>query len=90
MRTIGFVGLGAMGAAMARQLVAKQFKVIGFDLNTAATEALAADGGHAAASVAQAAGGADALVVMVVNADQRPKLYCSTAGLSMRLSPVRR
>jgi putative dehydrogenase len=70
MRTIGFVGLGAMGAAMARQLVAKQFKVIGFDLNTAATEAFAADGGHAAASVAQAAGGADALVVMVVNADQ--------------------
>ena len=70
MHTIGFVGLGAMGAAMARQLVAKQFKVVGFDLNPAAVEALAADGGHAAGSVAEAAAGADALIVMVVNADQ--------------------
>ena len=70
MHTIGFVGLGAMGAAMARQLVAKQFKVVGFDLNTAAVEALAAAGGHGAASAAEAASGADALIVMVVNADQ--------------------
>lgn len=70
MHTIGFVGLGAMGAAMARQLVAKQFKVVGFDINAAAVDALAADGGHAASSVAEAAAGADALIVMVVNADQ--------------------
>jgi putative dehydrogenase len=70
MHTIGFVGLGAMGAAMAQQLVSKQFKVVGFDLNTAAVQALAANGGHAAGSAAEAASGADALIVMVVNADQ--------------------
>jgi putative dehydrogenase len=70
MRKIGFVGLGAMGAAMARQLVAKQFQVTGFDINLAAVDALVAAGGHAAASAAEAAAGADALVLMVVNADQ--------------------
>lgn len=70
MHTIGFVGLGAMGAAMAQQLVSKQFKVVGFDLNAAAVEKLAASGGHAAASAAEAATGADALIIMVVNADQ--------------------
>lgn len=70
MRKIGFVGLGAMGAAMARQLVAKQFQVVGYDINPAAVEALAAADGHAAGSCAEAAKGADALIVMVVNADQ--------------------
>ena len=70
MHTIGFVGLGAMGAAMAQQLVSKQFKVTGFDLNTTAVETLAASGGHAATSAAEAASGADALIIMVVNADQ--------------------
>lgn len=81
MHTIGFVGLGAMGAAMARQLIAKQFKVVGFDLNTAAVEALAADGGHAAGSVAEAAAGADALIVMVVNADQAEDVLFEAGGL---------
>jgi len=81
MHTIGFVGLGAMGAAMARQLVAKQFKVVGFDLNTAAVEALAADGGHAASSVTEAAAGADALIVMVVNADQAENVLFDAGGL---------
>ena len=70
MRKIGFVGLGAMGAAMARQLVAKQFQVVGYDINPAAVEALVAAGGHAAGSCAEAAKGANALIVMVVNADQ--------------------
>ena len=81
MHTIGFVGLGAMGAAMARQLVAKQFKVVGFDSNAAAVEALAAAGGHAAQSVAEAANGADALIVMVVNADQAENVLFEAGGL---------
>ena len=79
MQKIGFVGLGAMGAAMAQQLVAKQYKVTGYDLNAAAVEALAAAGGHAAASVAQAAAGAETLIVMVVNADQAENVLVEAA-----------
>ncbi|MGI9477459.1 MAG: NAD(P)-dependent oxidoreductase, partial [Hyphomicrobiaceae bacterium] len=82
MQKIGFVGLGAMGAAMAQQLVAKQYKVTGYDLNAAAVETLAAAGGHAAASVAQAADGAEALIVMVVNADQAENVLFEAGGLA--------
>ena len=81
MRSIAFVGLGAMGAAMARQLVAKQFQVVGFDINPAAVEALAAAGGHAARSVREAAEGAEALVVMVVNAGQVEDVLFNAGGI---------
>ena len=55
MATIGFIGLGNMGAPMAANLVRAGHQVTGFDLVPRAVEALAAEGGHAAASVAEAA-----------------------------------
>ena len=67
---VAFVGLGAMGSAMAEGLVKKQFRVTGFDMRSEAVAKLVAAGGHGAASAAEAAGGADALVLMVVNAEQ--------------------
>jgi putative dehydrogenase len=70
MTTIGFVGLGAMGAPMARNLVARGFKVQGFDVRAAALEALEQAGGTRAASAADTASGADMLLLMVVNAAQ--------------------
>ena len=69
-QTIAFIGLGAMGLPMARNLVAKGNAVRGFDLNQAALDALAQAGGAAAPSAAEAARGADALILMVVNAAQ--------------------
>jgi putative dehydrogenase len=68
--SIAFVGLGAMGAPMAENLVKRQFRVTGFDMRDSAREALVAAGGHAAASAKEAAAGAEALVLMVVNAAQ--------------------
>lgn len=68
--SIAFVGLGAMGAPMAENLVKRQFRVTGFDMRDSAREALVAAGGHAAESAAAAAAGAEALVLMVVNAAQ--------------------
>jgi L-threonate 2-dehydrogenase len=59
-----------MGAAMARRLVQAQFHVVGYDLNAASVTALEQAGGHGAASAKEAARSADALVLMVVNADQ--------------------
>jgi 3-hydroxyisobutyrate dehydrogenase len=67
---IAFVGLGAMGSAMAEGLVKKQFRVTGFDMRSEAVAKLVAAGGHGAASAAEAARDADALVLMVVNAEQ--------------------
>ncbi len=64
---IGFIGLGAMGAGMAANLLRAGFRVTGFDLRQAALEKLVEQGGHAAASPRAAAAGAALLVVMVVN-----------------------
>ncbi|MGI4798195.1 MAG: NAD(P)-dependent oxidoreductase [Janthinobacterium lividum] len=67
---IGFIGLGAMGLPMAKNLLAKQFRLRGFDTRQAAIDALSAAGGTGAATAAQAATGADTLILMVVNATQ--------------------
>lgn len=67
---IAFVGLGAMGSAMARRLVEAQYHVVGFDVRADALRALEQAGGHAAPTARAAATGADALVLMVVNGDQ--------------------
>jgi 3-hydroxyisobutyrate dehydrogenase len=67
---IGFVGLGAMGLPMARNLLAAGHELAGFDLKPAAMDALGEAGGRRAQSVADAARGADVLVLMVVSGAQ--------------------
>jgi 3-hydroxyisobutyrate dehydrogenase len=80
-KSIAFIGLGAMGAPMAENLVKRQFRVIGFDMRREAREALVNAGGHAAESAKAAAEGADALVLMVVNAAQARSVLFDAGGL---------
>jgi L-threonate 2-dehydrogenase len=80
-RTIAFVGLGAMGSQMAGNLVRSQFAVRGFDLSDAAMAALEGAGGSRHASAAEAAQGADALVAMVVNAAQAEAVLFGAGAL---------
>ncbi|MGE4371987.1 MAG: NAD(P)-dependent oxidoreductase [Xanthobacter sp.] len=70
MTQIGFIGLGAMGAPMAANLLKAGHAVRGYDLNTEALRILAEQGGVAASSNAEAAAGVDMLILMVVNAEQ--------------------
>jgi L-threonate 2-dehydrogenase len=70
MQTIGFIGLGAMGLPMARNLATAGYAVRGFDVRSAAVDALAETGAARAGTAAEAARGADVLVLMVVNAAQ--------------------
>lgn len=79
---VAVVGLGAMGLPMAARLASGGFAVRGFDLREAARAALAEAGGEAAASAAEAAEGADALILMVVNAAQ------AEAALATALDPL--
>ena len=69
-QTIAFIGLGAMGGAMAETLIKKQFRVTGYDMRPEAVARLEAAGGRGAASVEECARNADILMLMVVNADQ--------------------
>jgi 3-hydroxyisobutyrate dehydrogenase len=62
---IGFIGLGNMGSGMAANLVRAGHSVAAFDLSGDALARAVADGCSAAASAAEAAAGADALVTML-------------------------
>ncbi len=81
MRTVGFVGLGAMGLPMARNLLQRQISVRGFDVRRAAVDVLAGSGGAAADSAAAAAHDADALLLMVVNAAQAEQVLFADGAL---------
>jgi 3-hydroxyisobutyrate dehydrogenase len=67
---IGFVGLGAMGTGMASRLLSKGHRVSAHDARDKARAPWTARGGTWAATPAEAARGAAALVLMVVNAEQ--------------------
>lgn len=69
-KTVGIVGLGAMGSGMADSLLRQGFRVQGFDVNPAARAALAERGGIATESAADAARSAQAYVIIVVNSEQ--------------------
>ncbi|PPB81724.1 3-hydroxyisobutyrate dehydrogenase [Albidovulum inexpectatum] len=61
---IGFIGLGNMGAPMARNLAAAGHEVLGYDPNAAAP-----DGVQAVASAVEAAKDADVVITMLPNGD---------------------
>jgi 3-hydroxyisobutyrate dehydrogenase len=65
-KTIAFVGLGNMGNPMAAQLAAKGFALALYDTRPEVMQAfVAAHGGRAASSAADAARGADAAITML-------------------------
>jgi 3-hydroxyisobutyrate dehydrogenase len=67
MLTIGFVGLGNMGAPMSANLVQAGHRVRGFDLADAVKQAAAGHGVETVDSVAAAADGADVFMTMLPN-----------------------
>lgn len=81
MATIGFIGLGNMGAPMAANLVKAGHQVIAFDLVPRSMEALAAKGGHAAASVAEAADAGDIVITMLPAGPQVRSVYLDEGGV---------
>jgi 3-hydroxyisobutyrate dehydrogenase len=81
MTSVGFIGLGSMGLPMAKNLVARGFDVRGFDMRPTAVDVLSEAGGARASSAADAASGADALVLMVVNATQAEAILFDNGGL---------
>jgi 3-hydroxyisobutyrate dehydrogenase len=81
MATIGFIGLGNMGAPMAANLVKAGHDVTGYDLSPAALQALAAAGGIAAASAAAAATGADFVITMLPAGAEVREVWLHQGGL---------
>jgi 3-hydroxyisobutyrate dehydrogenase-like beta-hydroxyacid dehydrogenase len=66
---VGLIGIGLMGEVYARRLIAAGFSVIGFDIDPAKGERLAAIGGRAG-SIAEIAVKCEPIVLAVFNTDQ--------------------
>lgn len=78
--TIGFVGLGVMGWAMAENLLKAGYVVHGFDVNAAANERLAAAGGTVVDGPAAAARAAGVCICMVETTAQAESVIDGEGG----------
>ena len=81
MTAIGFIGLGNMGAPMATNLVKAGHQVTGYDLVPEAVATLAAAGGRAAASAAEAIAAGDVVITMLPAGPQVREVYLGNGGV---------
>ncbi len=86
-RSIGFIGLGAMGMEMAARLLAKGHRVTAHDIRAQARETWDQQGGRWADTPAAAAQGADALILMVVDSNQVQQVLFGPHGAIPALAP---
>jgi 3-hydroxyisobutyrate dehydrogenase len=79
--SIGFIGLGNMGAPMTANLVKAGHAVTGFDLGQAPREAAAKGGVAIAGSAREAAAGRDVVITMLPAGEHVLEVYCGSDGI---------
>ncbi len=87
MAAIGFIGLGNMGAPMARNLVRAGHRLRAFDVAPSAVEQIVAAGGHAAAGAADAARDADLVITMLPTGTEVREVYFGSDGIVVAAPP---
>ena len=80
-KTIGLIGLGLIGTALARRLLAAGFSVVGYDVDAKRGVELEKLGARTAASVAKLAGECSRIVVAVFNTDQLEEVVLGKDGV---------
>jgi len=81
MATIGFIGLGNMGAPMAANLAKAGHQVSGFDIVAGRAETLRTQGGRVAATMAEAAAAGDIVITMLPAGPDVRSVYLGDAGV---------
>jgi L-threonate 2-dehydrogenase len=84
---VGIVGVGNMGGGMAARLLASGWAVQACDLLAERVDALVRQGARAASTPAEAAAGAGALIVCVVDAEQARSVLFGRDGAAAALQP---
>ncbi len=82
---VGVIGLGSMGLGVARSLLRAGLEVHACDVRPEPLETLRREGGHPAASPAELGRRVEAVVVLVVNADQTEKALFGAEGAAATL-----
>ena len=80
--TVAVIGLGIMGGPMAKNLVKAGFDVIGYNRSQDKIDALVADGGRGASSLAEAVADADVIITMVPDSPDVEGLVNGEDGLA--------
>ena len=78
--TIGFIGLGIMGAPMARNLLAAGYELSVLDVVREPMDALVAEGASAGSTPAQVAADTDVLITMLPDSPQVEEVYLGPDG----------
>ncbi|CAN7419915.1 NAD(P)-binding domain-containing protein [Pseudoduganella sp. LjRoot289] len=86
-KRVGVVGLGAMGIGIAQSLLRAGFEVHACDVRPEPVRKLAEAGARAAASPAELAANVEALLIVVVNAQQTEQVLFGADGAAARLAP---
>lgn len=84
--TIGFVGIGKMGAPMSKNLRHGDYTVVAYDTRPENVKAVAADGVQEAESLADLASRADVVITMLPDSDVVDAVVDGSDGLSSHLN----
>jgi 2-hydroxy-3-oxopropionate reductase len=87
MATVGFIGLGIMGAPMAGNLVKAGFDVVGYNRTPDKVEALVEQGGRGADGVADAVRGADIVITMLPDSPDVQQVAAGPDGVFESAEP---
>ncbi|MBA2598842.1 MAG: 3-hydroxyisobutyrate dehydrogenase [Chloroflexia bacterium] len=87
MATIGFIGLGNMGAPMARNLIAAGHRLHVYDVSPDAVAATVAAGAAAAPDIARLARGAEFVITMLPAGEQVREVYLGPDGAIAAAAP---
>jgi len=85
MSSVAFIGLGQMGAPMARNLLKQEHRLAVFDLNAEAVDALVQVGATASKNAAEAAQDAEFVITMLPNGDLVRETLLGENGVSQTL-----
>lgn len=83
---IGFIGLGRMGAPMAKNLLAADYRMIAYDIVPEKTDALAAAGAQAATSCRHVAAEAQVIISIVSDSPDVEKAMLGADGVIQGIS----
>jgi 3-hydroxyisobutyrate dehydrogenase-like beta-hydroxyacid dehydrogenase len=85
--TVGFIGLGTMGAPMARNIMKKGFALVAYDISPKAVQDLVAAGATAAPTPRDVATRSDVVITMLPDAPDVERAAIAPDGLLAGLKP---
>jgi L-threonate 2-dehydrogenase len=86
-RGVGLIGLGVMGGAFARHLLAAGYAVSGYDIDAMRLQVLERDGGSAAPSVASVAGDNRVIITSLPSLDACQAVFLGAGGIAEAARP---